>query len=169
MKLRFVLVAMVGLLVTACSKNVYEVTISPCPALAIVGDVGTLTRFAGNGRDTQDVAFTATATNAEISCTAEGSVVSTVTFDLIAKAGPALKSNNETISYFVAVMKDNHVIVTKKIYNVNLRFGGNNSRVELRQSIQNVIPTLDQAQHYDYEILIGLQLTPDEAAYNIAR
>jgi len=169
MKLRFALVAMVGLMVNACSKDIFEVTVSPCPALSVVGDIGTLTRFVGEGRNTEDVAFTATATNAQINCTAEGSINSTVTFDIIAEAGPALQNNNETISYFVAVMRDNHLIVTKKIYDVNLRFGSNNSRIERSQSIQNVIPSLGQAQHYDYEILIGLQLTPDEAAYNIAR
>lgn len=169
MKMRLALIASLSCLVLACTKNPLEVTISSCPAVAVVGDLGSVTRFAGEGRTASDIAYTASVNDVRITCTEEENVVSYVTFDLVGRAGPALSGGSQSLSYFVAVMKDNNVVITKSIYDVALRFAPDGSIMVPKQAIQNVIPSLSQAQKYDYEILIGLQITPEEAAYNVAR
>lgn len=171
MKLHFVLIAGLTLITTACAnQNPYEVTVSHCPALSVLGDVGTVTRFVGNGRDTDDVAYTATISSALQSCTENDDGIETIVeFDIIATSGAALTSREVTLEYFVAEMKDNSQLVSKKIFDVTLNFNASTGTAASHQVIKSIIPTLEQAKRYDYETILGFQLTNDEAAYNIAR
>lgn len=171
MKLRFALIAALTIITGACSQgNPLEVTVSNCPALAVLGDVGTVTRFVGGGRDVVDVAYTATISSAVQNCNEHKNGVDTkIEFDIIATRGAALTGSEVSLQYFVAVMKDNSQLVTKKIYDVTLNFNASTGTAVSHQVIESNIPTLDQAKRYDYETLLGLQLTNDEAAYNVAR
>lgn len=171
MKLQFVLIAGLTLITTACAnQNPYVVTVSNCPALAVLGDAGTVTRFVGNGRDTGDVAYTATISSAVQSCTEnDGGIETIVEFDIVATSGAALINREVTLQYFVAEMKDTSQLVSKKIFDVTLNFNASTGTASSHQIIKSTIPTLEQAKRYDYETLLGFQLTNDEAAYNIAR
>lgn len=171
MKLRYALVAALTLMTAACGRgNPLEVTVSNCPALSVLGDAGTVTRFAGEGRDVGDVTYTATISSAVLNCTEhEDGVDATVDFDVVARSGEALATRSVDLEYFIVVMKDNSQIVTKEIYDVTLDFDSSTDSAVSHQVIATNIPTLEQAKRYDYEILIGFQLTNDEAAYNIAR
>ena len=171
MKLHFVLIAGLSLITAACAnQNPYEVTVSNCPALAVLGDVGTVTRFVGNGRDTDDVAYTATISSALQSCTQHADRVETIVeFDIVATRGAALTNSEVSLEYFVAEMKDGSQLVSKKIFDVTLNFNASTGTAASHQVIKSIIPTIEQAKRYDYETLLGFQLTNDEAAYNIAR
>ncbi|TNE61847.1 MAG: hypothetical protein EP335_14225 [Alphaproteobacteria bacterium] len=168
MSVRIVLLALVSLAVAACSRNPLEVVVSNCPAVAVVGDAGTLTRFRGDGRTTDDVAFTASIMNVQSSCVEDVNVVSSVSFDIGGQAGRALASREVTLPYFVVVLKDNSRIVSKKQYDVTLRFDSNGF-ARASQSLEQVIPTIEQARRYNYEVLIGFQLSPEDVAYNMER
>ncbi|MCJ9427624.1 hypothetical protein [Kordiimonas marina] len=168
MSVRFALLASLSLLVAACAKNPLQVVVSHCPAVAVVGDVGTLTRFKGEGRTTNDVEFTASITNVKPDCKQADSVTSHVTFDITAEAGKALTSRTVTLPYFVAVLKDNSQIVSKKRYDVTLTFG-RDGIAHATQTVEQFIPTMAQAKRYNYEVLLGFQLTPEEAMYNMER
>ncbi len=170
MKLRFALVTALTMMTAACSDNPLEVVVSNCPALAVFGDVGTVTRFVGSGRDTGDVAYTATISSAVQNCTEhKNGIDTTVEFDIVATRGTALTETAVDLQYFVVVMKDNSQLVTKKIYDVTLKFNASTGTAVSHQIIKSVIPTLEQAKRYNYETLLGFQLTNDEAAYNISR
>lgn len=170
MKLHFALLAAFSMMTAACTSNPFEVTISNCPAMAVLGDVGTVTRFVGNGRDVADVAYTASISSAVQDCTEhKDGIDTTVEFDIVATSGEALTERSVTLQYFVIVMKDNSQLVTKKIYDVTLNFNASTGTAVSHQVIQSNIPTYEQAKRYNYETLIGFQLTNDEAAYNIVR
>ncbi len=171
MKLRFALVATLAMMTAACSGgNPLLVTVSNCSALAVLGDAGTVTRFVGEGRDVSDVVYTATISSAVQTCTEHsGGVDAVVEFDIVATSGEAFTGSSVTLDYFVVVMKDNSHIVTKKIYDVTLNFNSSTGRAVSHQVITSNIPSRDLAKRYDYETLLGFQLTNDEAAYNIAR
>lgn len=171
MKLHFVLIAGLALITGACAnQNPYEVTVSHCPALAVLGDAGTVTRFIGGGRDMQDVAYTATISSAVQNCTEHSDGINTIVeFDIVATRGAALTNREVTLQYFVAVMKDNSQLVSKKVFDVTLNFNASTGTAASHQVIKSLIPTLEQSKRYDYETLLGFQITNDEAAYNIAR
>ncbi|WCL53624.1 hypothetical protein [Gimibacter soli] len=170
---RALVLAGLCLMVAACNRNPLEVKISRCSAVAVVGDAGTVTRFAGSGRTDQDVSYTATIMNVLTDCEEpddkeSGEVTATTRFVVGATAGPALTSRTVDISYFVAVLKDNSRIITKKTYPVTLNFDAD-GKASSAQTIRHVVPSIEQARRYDYEVIVGFQLSPDEAVYNMER
>lgn len=164
---RLISVVAGALVLASCAnKNPLVVTVSHCPAVVVVGDVGTLTRLAGSNQNIDDVVFSASILNVNISCTEGDSVNADVTFEVAANAGAALKSRTQKVEYFAAVLKDNSQLVTKKYFDVTLNFDSN-GRAVVTQSLSQVIPTIDQARRYDYELLLGFKMTPSEIAFNM--
>jgi len=168
MSVRLVILSALLLLLAACGRNPFEVTVSRCLAVAVVGDVGTLTRFNGAGYTTGDVEFTASIMDVESSCDEGSEVNSEVVFFVGAQSGPALANRIVTVPYFVAVLKDNSQIVSKKIFNVTLQFDETGYAYS-RQVVGQRIPTIEQARRYNYELLLGFQLDPQDAVYNMER
>lgn len=159
-------------LLAACSgnKNPLEVTVERCPAIAVIGGAGTLTEFAGSGRTADDVLFEATISDVSLACDQDSDVVSDVRFSIVVQRGPALTGAMDiAIPYFVAVLRDNSEIVAKEIYAADIRLGAGDQRTIRRERIRQILPTIEQARRYDYEILIGFQLDPEHAAYNLVR
>lgn len=152
----------------SCASNPLEVTISRCPAVAVVGDTGTLTRFSGEGRTDEDVMFTASISDVAVSCQEEDAVTSAIGFYVSAHSDGRLVNDTVVLPYFVAVMKDNSEIVTKRIYDVTLDFDQNGYAVS-REVLNQLIPTIDQARRYNYELLIGFQLSVEDVAFNMER
>ncbi len=154
--------------VAACNRNPLEVIVSRCPAVAVVGDAGVVTRFSGAGRDTDDVAYTATILDVRSSCVEGSSVVNMVDFQIGVNAGPANEAEDLTLDYFVVVLRDNNQIVSKSVYSTTVtfdRFGIGRAR----ETIEQVIPTVEQARRYNYEILLGFQTDPADIVYNMQR
>lgn len=169
----FDMIRVFGLLALAsflasCASNPLEVTISRCPAVAVVGDTGTLTRFSGEGRTDEDVMFTASISDVAVSCQEEDAVTSAIGFYVSAHSDGRLVNDTVVLPYFVAVMKDNSEIVTKRIYDVTLDFDQNGYAVS-REVLNQLIPTIDQARRYNYELLIGFQLSVEDVAFNMER
>ncbi len=169
MSARSIVLLGIVLLVAACgNRNPLEVTVSRCPAIAIVGDAGTITRFEGEGRNVADLAFTASIMDARLTCEEAEDVRSVVTFDIGAQQGEAFKGGPVDLQYFVVVLKDNSQIVSKRVFDVTLRFDGNGNSYSSEVIAQH-IPTIEQARRYNYEVLLGFQLSAEEAVYNMER
>jgi len=168
MPFRVSVVLLVCLFVAACNKNPLEVTISRCPAVAVVGDAGVLTRFSGSGRTTGDVDYTATILDVRSSCIERDAVTNRVNFQIGVNAGPARSSDSVELEYFVVVLRDNNQIVSKKVYKSAIAFGPQGvGRVQ--EAVEQVIPTIAQARRYNYEILIGFQTDPGDIVFNMQR
>lgn len=156
------------ILLAACTTNPLEVVISRCPAVAVVEDVNTITRFKGDGRTQEDLAYTVSLADVVTSCTEDEDVVQTVDFAVIGRAYDGYDGGAVTLPVFVAVMRDNLTIVSKERFDVtlNLSAGGLARRSE---TVSVRIPTIDQARTYNYEVLIGFESTPEDAYYNFVR
>jgi len=168
MSVRFVFLSALLLMLAACARNPFEVTVSRCLAVAVVGDVGTLTKFRGDKQTTDDVAFTASIMDVESRCEEGTNVRSEVAFYIGAQSGPALANRTVTIPYFVAVLKDNSQIVSKKIFDVTLNFDDTGYAYS-QQVVGQIIPTIEQARRYNYELLLGFQMNAQDAVYNMER
>lgn len=155
-------------LLAACATNPLEVTVSRCPAVAVVGDTGTITRFGGEGRTTEDVMFTASISDVSVACDEDDAVTSAIAFYIGAQSEGRVVNQSITVPYFVAVLKDNSEVVTKRIFDVTLRFDDNGYAVS-REVLSQYIPTIEQARRYNYELLIGFQLSVDDVAFNMER
>jgi len=168
MFVRSVLLSTMLLFVAACNKNPLEVTVSRCFGVAVVGDLGTFVKFQGEGRTTEDVAYTASIMGIKSSCEESTDVRAQTSFTIGVNAGPAFIGENVTLEYFVAVVKDNSQIISKKMYDVTLSFD-QAGFAESKEIISQYIPTIDQARRYNYEVLVGFQMEADDAVFNMVR
>lgn len=152
------------------NKNPLEVTIQRCPAVAVVGGTGSFTRFVGEEKNASDVAYEATISNLSLDCDQDRDVTSDVDFTITAVRGPALpESGDISMTWFVAVVRDNSEIIAKEIYETRLRFQPGQQRAISRETIRQTLPDIDLARRYDYEILVGFQLSSDDITYNLLR
>ncbi len=167
------LVIAMGATLAACSgrgKNPLKVVVQRCPAPAVVEGVSTLTRFAGDDRTSDARLFTAAIEDLDLRCDQGERVTSRLRFRIVATRGAALRgSRTIEVPYFVAVMRDNAEIVTKRIYRARLVFRDGAERAETIEEIRQTIPSIDQARRYHYELLVGFQLKSDELIYNVVR
>lgn len=155
--------------VAACQKSPFKVIESNCPAVSVVSNVGSLTRFAGAGRNADDVTFNATITGVLVDCDEGKDVDMEVTFAIVGRSGPAMTEGSVTLPYFIILMRDNHLITAKKIYETTVNFSDRTGRAAVMERIVMRFDDVTPARRYDYELLIGFQLTPDEVIYNALR
>ena len=161
------------LTLAACNKNPFEVVRMNCPAVAVVSNVGTYTHFAGEGRDTDDVAYNATISGVVSDCTQDTGTNMNMAFSIRVAKGPAFDQLNAgdtvTLPYFVALMRDNHLITAKRIYEAEVRFESGANRAGVREFFVQSFDDIAIARRYDYEVLIGFQLDAEDVTYTILR
>jgi hypothetical protein len=158
--------------VAACAENPFAFVQINCPAVAIVSNTGTLTRFEGEARDSDDVSFNATISNVSTNCLQldeDDTLTLTTSFSVYVSKGPAYGGGDVTLPYFVVLMRDNSLITGKRIYAADIHFGSGDSTAGVRETIVQTFDNIESGRRYDYELLIGFQLSSDEVSYNILR
>jgi len=160
-------IVVLSLIAVSCNKNPFVVTQINCPAVAIVSNTGNLFRFASDDRNQEDVLFSANISAINTECLQGEGVIETVEFNISVRRGPQLGSEEVIIPYFVALMRDNNLITAKRIYEVKVRFAQGEDFVTIRETIVQAFEEVDIARRYDYELLVGFQLTADELAFNV--
>lgn len=170
---KIVLLAGLALALVACgksSRNPFAVTVSRCPAIAVVAHTGSLVHFNNEQQRTTDVLYEAQISEPSLTCEQGQDVVSEVSFRIDAVRGAALDGPGQfTIPYFVTVLRDNSQIVAKRVFEATVRFDPDDVRAGTREVISQRIPSIEKARRYDYEVLVGFQLFPEEVAYNMLR
>ncbi len=161
----------VSLFLGACSNaNPFVVDVINCPAVAVVGNTGSLTIFQGEVRDAENVIMNATISGIQTNCDQEDDFIESETsFNIIATRGPAMTGNTITVQYFVALLRDNFQITAKEVYETTLHFRPGQNTGGVRETLRQSFDDVDIARRYDYELLIGFQLSSDELAYNVLR
>ncbi len=158
--------------VASCAVNPFSFVQINCPAVAVVSNTGTETRFEGETRNSGDVAFNATISNVVTSCVQleeEQTLTLTTSFSVYVSKGPAYSGGDVTLPYFVVLMRDNNLITAKRIYDANIHFGRGDGVAGVRETIVQTFDNIDAGRRYDYELLIGFQLSADELSYNVLR
>ena len=152
------------------NRNPLQVTIQRCPTVVFADETDTWVEFAGDAMHNDQVVFTAMVSNLDLQCDQDASVRSTVTFDVSARAGPALNGVRQvTLPYYVALLRDNSVVVAKKTYEVTFRLGPDAPRAGSREEIVQVIDDIERTRRYDYELVIGFDMGNAAIAYNELR
>jgi len=155
-----------------CNKNPFEVTQSNCPATSVVAGTGSLTHFKGEGRTADDVLYEATISHIKSVCEqSDDAIRHSVDFSVVVERGPAMPEGGMEVQlpYFVALMRDNNMITNKKLFDVNVRFAGDDRVRASRESVVQGFGDLDIARRYDYELLVGFQLSGADLAHNVLR
>jgi hypothetical protein len=147
-----------------------------CPPAAVLGEAERLTRFSeGPGRDVLDIDYAVEVVDLRVGCkftkdARSGPVVVVALAPVIvATLGPANRSREARFDYWVSVLDEQGAVLNKQLFPVTARFADNRSRVVLLNDDPPVtidLPNPDQRGAAKYEILVGLQLLPEELEFN---
>lgn len=146
-----------------------------CPELRLLPDGADLTRFDGRGQDLTDLVFQARLEGvppATGSCKWTDKTHTKVTVSMqvaiSAQRGPAMPGQRTALPYFIAVA-DGQQILDRQGYNTPVDFPSNVDRTTLvSDPVELVLPVSSQKSAAAYTVWVGLQLTPNELAYNRA-
>jgi hypothetical protein len=144
-----------------------------CPVTAVLSDATTVTKFRpgtpAGSRDPANVVFTAEMSQAMLDCDYDrenNRLKVDVEFAVKATRGPAAQASDPQLDFFVAVVDADNNIISKTVFHGQPEMRGRMSNT-YTQSVDNFpVPLAMDKRPYDYEILTGFQLTPDELAYN---
>jgi len=180
--IRFIGIALAALVLLAgagCGSSPDKKRPPPCPRVSVLADAATLTRFAeGAGRDLVDVDYQVEITDVHSGCqhveneSGEQVVVVAMAPVMVATRGPTNSDRVARFDYFVSVIDSKRSVLNKQVFSMQMEFPGNLTRVTLRDDDPPVtvdIPLAAGGAATDYQILVGLQLTPDELEYNLRR
>lgn len=160
------LVLLAAAALAGCSKKQPP----PCPEVRILAVTSELTKFRpGSGRDLTDVEYEVSAEAVSGGCTfrdenSKVEVDMTVTF--VIERGPALQGDTVAFPYYIAIVTRDEQILAKEVFQSRAQFGQGQRRIGLTEASREVIPMPDGQISLDYEILVGLQLTDDQLAFN---
>lgn len=141
-----------------------------CPPVGIVARTGTLTRFAGEGRDQFDVELRGTISGLSTKCedTPNG-VRAIVQFDVVVQKGPAATLSSVDLDYFVAISQQSDELLDKRVYSTSHTFPPGQTRSLVHETLAVDMPVSDDDTTGGLEVLIGFQLGRAELEYNVFR
>ena len=146
-----------------------------CPRVAVLSEAGSLTRYRGSGTDILDIDFQGEIADLAARCEhADRKGVRQVLVQLapvfVVNRGAANVDRKVDFTYFVSVVR-NEEILSKQLFEVASEFADNRWRVVLKDDnppIDIDIPLPYRAAEYEYEVLVGFQLTHEELQHNQA-
>lgn len=145
-----------------------------CPRLSILPGADSLTRFRpGPGRDILDIEYEVQITDVLGGCKrtqSNGQAVTEVTVApvFVVSRGAATEGDSVTFPYFVSVVRDQQVL-QKQEFLAKARFAENRSHVAVQDSDPPIlvnIPASSASPPGSVQVILGMQLTPDELSYN---
>ncbi len=164
---RFAAFAAATLLLGGCNSLRVSYTDVKCPSADVTGQLGTVSRFRGEGGNFADLAYHATLTNVKGSCDLDDDGVTIdVAVTVLAEIGPAATSRTAEFPYFVAIVGPNNTVITKRIFDDTLTFADGQRRAGATDHLTQRIPLRDPHNAPEVHIFMGFQLTKDELAYN---
>ncbi len=170
----FVAALLVVPAVVGCSST--GTNTEACPRVAVLSEAGSLTRYArGSGTDILDIDFQGEIADLAARCEhADRKGVRQVLVQLapvfVVNRGAANVDRKVDFTYFVSVVR-NEEILSKQLFEVASEFADNRWRVVLKDDnppIDIDIPLPYRAAEYEYEVLVGFQLTHEELQHNQA-
>lgn len=164
---RFAAIAALALLVSSCTS---DKKLQFCPGWSSVLDAVVVTQFKpGTAQDPANALYTAKITNVDGKCDfdKEGKTAnSSIDVSFTATRPTAGDAATYTVPYFVAVTQSTR-IVTRSARSVTFSFDAGATTATAEESIDNIdLVTDGNNKPYDYQILVGFQLTKEQYDYN---
>ena len=151
------------------SREAQQANPAPCPNIIVLQEAARLIEF--DGEETIDnVAYTGEIVDAVSVCRYFGDepIRAEVSLDFAFGKGPKAGGNDKVFTYFVAVTRTDLEVIAKRDFAVPASFSDRREVVLRQEKIdQIVIPRADDnTSGTNFEIIIGFNLTPQQAIYN---
>ena len=155
------------LALVACSSD----KTGDCPTITGVTDASAATIFrAGATPDPANVVYTVELTNVKSVCDMDKKErTSDASLDIGFRAtrAPSGAEAHYKVPYFVAVTEGSTRMLAKRIYSVQIDFAPGQTTAVVTDTVGSTHLDVAKGKHpYDYQILVGLQLTKAELDYN---
>ncbi len=130
-----------------------------------------MTRFLGSGgQDLTDVVFEVSLEPLGGFCEKDGEDIAIeLTVPIQVALGPADDSGRASFRYFVAIADQEREVIAREAFDLDVPVDDNLGRVAFQEVLYPRIPVGESLNGAAYKIYVGLELTPDELAYNRAR
>ena len=141
-----------------------------CPGAATLVDASALTVFQpGASADPTHALYRIAISNVTSSCDIDANARtadSGLVLHFVATRAPSALAVQYRVPYFVAV-RQGADIQSKKVYWLTLSFAaGETSAAFSRELDSTTVKIADDKQPYDYQLVTGFQLTPEQLQYN---
>ncbi len=141
-----------------------------CPAAGIIAPASSLTTFKpGMHDDPAGELYTVGVSNVKTDCTLDadnGTTDSTLALRFRAKRAPSPNAANYRFPYFVAVVLDGKVLAKRDVW-AKFGFAAGAASAVFDDEVASTVINLENGKKpYEYEIVVGLQLTHDQLEYN---
>jgi len=162
----FLAIGAISILLAGCSTKEDAL----CPGAAALVEASTLTVFAaGTTPDPAHTLYRVAVGNVSTDCSIdrrERTADSSVGIRFVATREPSGETARYRVPYFVAV-RQGPTVIGKKLFWVTFGFAPGEASTSFDASVDStVIKIANDKQPYDYQILVGLQLTKDQLEYN---
>jgi hypothetical protein len=142
-----------------------------CPSAAVLAPTASLTVFrTGAPADPSGELYTLWMTNVSALCDFEKEGKTTnshLDISFHATRAPSTEAVNYRVPYYVAVTQGGSRILTKKFFLAQVSFEAGATTVDFHQSVDDIgIKVGKGLKIGSYEVLTGIQLTPEQLAYN---
>jgi hypothetical protein len=164
---RFAAIAGLALLVASCSS---EKKIQFCPSWSSVLDAYVVTQFKpGAAQNPANALLTAKIVNVDGKCSFDKAgkhADSDIDVSFVATRPSAGDAATYTVPYFVAVTQGARV-VTRTVRSVTFSFDAGKTTATAEEDVDDIKLVTDGTNKpYDYQILVGFQLTKEQYEYN---
>ncbi|MEO1251432.1 MAG: hypothetical protein AAFW81_03685 [Pseudomonadota bacterium] len=156
---------------SACSSSRpdREANPAPCPNIVVLSDAARFIEFNGEER-VEDVAFSGEFTRAEIACRyfADEPIDAEVELEMAFGKGPKADQDDKVFNYWVAVVRRDLEVITKKEFSTPVKFSEKRRVVVIEDEIDKIIiPRANEGMSgVNFEIIVGFSLTTEQAIFN---
>lgn len=157
------------LLLAACSGSGSEKA-PPCPRAALVEGADRVIRFAGEGRNPEDIAFEARILGVSGECEFaddQRRLKVDMRLRIEGARGPALQGEAAPLGYFVAIVGPDGRILAREEFETAIPL--KEDRAIIAEELEPEIPLPEGRRAASYTVFVGLLVTPEELAVNRAR
>ncbi len=140
-----------------------------CPKAEVLADARSVVQFQpGTGRDLTDIQYQAQVNQLKSRCKdrGEGEASVDVTVSFTAWLGPAAPAHTLSLPYFIAVTRG-EAILSKENFTADVSFEQEARQASVEAEVKRLTVPLEAGEE-PVEVLVGIQLTPEQAAYNRA-
>jgi hypothetical protein len=142
-----------------------------CPTMAAVLDASSLTVFRqGTSPDPSNVLYTVQIVEVGGKCDYDKkkrSADSDLTVTFRATRAPTGDAVEYAVPYFVGITEGSDRVLTRQAYTVPLSFAPGQASVTFTDEVKSADLTAKRGEFpYDYQILVGLQITKEQLEYN---
>ncbi|HEY6578526.1 MAG TPA: hypothetical protein VIY09_04335 [Rhizomicrobium sp.] len=169
MPLRFepALAALVLFTLAACSSD----KTGDCPTITGITDASAETVFRpGTTPDPSNVLYTVELTSVNGKCDMgkkERSSDASLQIDFRATRAPSVVKAHYVVPYFVAITEGAARVLAKRVYSVGIDFAPGQTNAAVSDTVASTHLNVAKGKHpYDYQVLVGLQLTKSQLDYN---